>query len=169
MVSIETLRLIMRPLKVKDARHLYLLNQDEKVLKYTGDVPFENIESARIFLENYDQYKEFKVGRMAVIRKIDGIFLGWCGLKYNIAIDEYDLGFRFFRQFWNMGYATESAISVVEYGFNSQNIPFIVGKAMEHNLASIRVLQKTGMSLIKYFDFEGAPGVYYRIDNPDKD
>lgn len=86
-----------------DAESMYLLNLDIAVIKFTGDKPFESIESAKLFLKNYDHYEKYNIGRWAVIHKKITIFLGWCGLKYTSATDEYDIGFRFFKKHWNNG------------------------------------------------------------------
>ena len=53
---IETERTIMRKLTKEDAIDFYTLNLDEEVLKFTGDKPFKNIQTAVDFLTNYDQY-----------------------------------------------------------------------------------------------------------------
>jgi RimJ/RimL family protein N-acetyltransferase len=160
---IETKRTKIRPLTPKDAEHFYMLNQDPEVLKYTGDVPFKNIDAAREFLEKYDQYEKYGVGRMAVIDKETHEFLGWCGLKYSPNLDEYDIGFRFFKKYWNKGYATETSEAFIDYGFNALKLNEIVGRAMVENIASVKVLQKIGMILSKTFDFEGHKGVIYSI------
>jgi hypothetical protein len=90
-------RTILRQLTEADAADFYALNADEEVLKYTGDMPFKNIEEAREFLRNYNQYKLYGVGRMAVIDKTSGKLMGWCGLKYHEQSNEFDIGFRFGR------------------------------------------------------------------------
>lgn len=92
------------------------------------------------------------------------MFLGWCGLKYTKKSNEYDIGFRFQRAAWNMGYATEAAKSCIGYGFEKLGISEIVGRAMKENIASIRVLEKSGMAFQQNFDFEGNPGVLYKIN-----
>lgn len=40
----------------------------------------------------------------------------------------------------------------------------IVGRAMRENTASIRVLEKIGLTFYKSFDFDGQDGVIYKID-----
>ena len=100
-IHLETERTILRELTELDAESFYNLNQDLEVLKYTGDKPFQNVNSAKEFLKNYDQYKLFGVGRLAVIDKKSTTFIGWCGLKYNAEKDEFDIGFRFFKEYWN--------------------------------------------------------------------
>ncbi|MBN2616178.1 MAG: GNAT family N-acetyltransferase [Bacteroidales bacterium] len=163
---LETERLYLREMNPEDAESFYLLNLDPEVVKYTGDKPFENAEEARQFLKNYDQYKKYGFGRWAVIRKEDGAFLGWCGLKYTPALGEVDVGFRLFRKYWNQGYATESARACVEWGLDQPEVDEIIGRAMKENTASIRVLEKIGMTFHGEFDFERHPGLLYKIERP---
>lgn len=159
----ETERTILRQLTSDDAEDFYNLNLDFEVLKYTGDKPFASIEKAREFLNQYDQYEKYGVGRLAVIEKQTLKFIGWCGLRYNPVNDEYDLGFRFFRKFWNCGYATETAKKCIEYGFTELKIWEIIGRASNENIASIRVLEKAGMTFKETFNFDGQAGVIYKL------
>lgn len=159
---IETERLYLRELNVNDAKSFYQLNLDEEVMKYTGEGAFENIEESRKFLENYDQYKKYGIGRWAVINKENEEFLGWCGLKFTEKLNEYDIGYRFFRKHWNKGYATESAKACLDFGLNEFKMTEIIGRAMKDNLASIRVLEKIGLVYDRDFDFEGSQGVIFK-------
>ncbi|MDI9257204.1 GNAT family N-acetyltransferase [Flavobacterium sedimenticola] len=161
---IETKRCYLREFSVDDAQHFYDLNTDKEVIKYTGDVAFQNVQEARSFLENYHQYQQYGYGRWAVIHKETGEFLGWCGLKFSPDDNETDLGFRFFRKYWNQGYATETAKACIDYGFNELQLIKIVGRAMEANTASIRVLEKVGMSFVGKFEFDLHDGVLYQIE-----
>ena len=156
---IETERTTMRKLTKEDAIDFYTLNLDEEVLKFTGDKPFENIQTAVDFLTNYDQYEKYGVGRLAVIDKATLKFIGWCGLKYSQDKDQYDIGFRFYRNYWNKGYATETAKKCLDFGFSKLKIEKIVGRAMKENIGSIKVLEKIGMTIKENFDFEGQQGV----------
>jgi RimJ/RimL family protein N-acetyltransferase len=160
---IETNRLYLRELTVADAENSYLLNSDEDVIKYTGDKTFDSINEAKSFLENYNPYQEYGYGRWAVIAKSNEEFLGWCGLKYSPEIDEVDIGFRFFKKHWNKGYATESAKACLDYGFEKLSLKTIVGRAMEANVASIKVLEKLGMTFVGKFEFHLHDGVLYQI------
>ncbi|UMB61627.1 GNAT family N-acetyltransferase [Lutibacter sp. A80] len=161
---IETERLYLRTLSIKDATLFYLLNLDKDVLKYTGDKSFKSIESAQKFLENYDHYSKYGFGRWAVINKQNEEFLGWCGLKFTASKNEYDIGFRFFKKHWNKGYATEAAKSCVDFGINNLKLKEIIGRAMKENKASIKVLKKIGLKYSQDFDFEGNKGVIYKTE-----
>lgn len=139
------------------------LNSDPEVLKFTGDKAFSSLDEARLFLENYNQYSLYGFGRWAVIQKSTGNFIGWCGLKYSATTDEVDIGFRFLKTVWNQGYAREAAQKCIELGFDIVGIKRIVGRAMVDNLASVKVLEKLGLTFLKEFDFDGEKGVIYEI------
>lgn len=161
---LETERLLLRELTVDDAENFYDLNLNPNVIRYTRDSAFANINEAKRFLENYADYKENGFGRWAVICKSDNKFIGWCGLKYSEDSNETDIGFRFFEECWNKGFATESAEACIHYGFEKLNLKRIIGRAMSENTASIKVLQKIGLSFEKEFIFDGEKGVIYKID-----
>ncbi|MFY0483927.1 GNAT family N-acetyltransferase [Flavobacterium sp. PLA-1-15] len=151
---LETPRLFLRELDPNDAEQFYQLNLNPNVIKYTGNAAFKDVEEALHFLKNYQDYKQNGYGRWAVIDKLNNEFLGWCGLKYEKDLDETDIGFRFFEQHWSKGYATESAKACLEYGFEKLNLKTIVGRAMQENIASIKVLEKIGLAFERVFDFD---------------
>lgn len=163
-IYFETERTYLRNLTDKDAIDFFNLNLDKEVLKYTGDNSFQTIEDAKNFLDQYDhQYTKYGVGRLAVIEKISNNFIGWCGLKFIPELNEYDIGFRFFKDFWNKGFATETAQKCLEFGFNDLKLDKIVGRAMIENIASIKVLEKIGLTFKNEYDFDGYKGVIYEI------
>src|SRR5262245_18712766 len=114
-VIIETKRLILRTFTINDADLIYELNLDPDVTRYTHD-PLKNIDHAAEILEKaiLPQYALYNHGRWAVHVKPDFNpitikFIGWCGLKYRAELNEVDLGYRFKKQAWGKGYATEAA------------------------------------------------------------
>lgn len=165
-IILETERVYLRELTPDDAESFWKLNADPEVIGYTGDEPFESVEVAHRFLEQYDHYRKYGFGRWAVILKSDHTFLGWCGLKYTEEKQEVDVGYRFFRKYWGMGYATESARACNEYGFKEIKLSAIVGRSMKSNTASVKVLEKIGMTFDRYFDFNGVEGMIFCIRNP---
>ncbi len=161
---IETERLLLRKFEIIDARFFLKLNSDWEVMKYTGDDAFENLEEARDLIKNYDHYDQFGYGRWTVVLKEDQMPIGWCGLKNHPDEGYIDLGYRFPQKSWGKGYATESALACVEYGFNTLEMNEIVGRTAQANKASIRVLEKVGMTFWKAAPCKGIEdSVYYRI------
>ncbi len=164
---LETTRLYLREHTTEDAENAYLLNSDPEVIKYTGDLAFISIDEARDFLEKYNHYEKYGFGRWAVIEKATNVYLGWCGLKYSPELDEFDIGFRVMKKYWNKGYATEAAMACLEIGFKRFGMKIIVGRAMKENLASIKVLQKIGLTFLEERVCGGNDGVVLRIKKID--
>lgn len=160
-IILQTPRLILRELTLADATDFFELNLNPNVIKYTGDKSFHSVQEAENFLINYKDYERNGYGRWAVILKESGEFLGWCGLKSDGS--ETDIGFRFFEQHWNKGYATESATACIDYGFNQLGLNEIVGRARKENIASTKVLEKIGLKFEKELEFGLHTGVLYRI------
>ncbi|WP_299602019.1 GNAT family N-acetyltransferase [uncultured Aquimarina sp.] len=161
----ETRRLILREFILDDAQDFFDLNSDPEVLKFTGDQAFANVEDTITFLKNYQkqQYRSVGYGRWAVLLKPTNQFIGWCGLKKNEE-DLVDLGFRFYKDQWNKGYATEAAKATLTYGFHELQLHEIIGRAAHENSASIRVLEKIGMKFWKKGSCEGIiNSSYYKI------
>jgi ribosomal-protein-alanine N-acetyltransferase len=159
---LETSRLILREMDSKDAKNFY--DSNPNVIKYTGNSAFKNIEEAKEFLENYTDYKFNGSGRWAVILKTTDKFIGWCGLKFDELENETDIGFRFFEEEWNKGYATESAIACIHYGFEKLKLKRIIGRAMKENVGSIKVLEKIGLEYEKNAVLAGKDAVIYKIE-----
>ncbi|MEZ4918398.1 MAG: GNAT family N-acetyltransferase [Saprospiraceae bacterium] len=166
MLLFESERLRYRNLTPGDAHAFFELNADPQVIQYTGDPPFESEAAARAFLVGYDHYQHYGYGRWAVENKETGAFIGWCGLKYDPAKQETDLGYRFFRTCWGKGFASEAAEASMQYGWENWPIQRVVGRAMRDNTASWKVLEKVGMHFVSAIDFEGKPGVLYAINRP---
>lgn len=161
---LKTPRLYLRKLCTDDAEHFYRLNLNPNVIRYTGNTAFASVAEARKFLENYDDYQRNGYGRWAVMEKASETFVGWCGLKYDEVTRETDIGFRFFEDQWNKGFATESAVACIRYGFEQLGLTTITGRAMCANTASIRVLEKAGLQCTGEFDFDSEQrGVLYKI------
>ncbi|KAA3602050.1 MAG: N-acetyltransferase [Calditrichaeota bacterium] len=146
---IETERLRLRKFLPKDSLGFFHLNNDPKVLEFTGDSPFASENKALKFIQNYDHYQKFRFGRWSVILKENQKSIGFCGLKFTEELNEIDLGFRFFQEHWNKGFATESSKAVLDFAFLELKLERIVARAMPENKASIRVIEKLGMNFVE--------------------
>jgi [ribosomal protein S5]-alanine N-acetyltransferase len=145
---LETARLRLREMAEADVHDVYLLNSSPNVMQYLGaERILSSLEEALEFLRVriFPQYQKYGIGRWAVILKDNDLFIGWCGLKYDPAANEYDLGYRFIENYWGKGYATEAARGVIEYCRQHLIGKRIVGTALIENIASIRILEKIGM------------------------
>jgi ribosomal-protein-alanine N-acetyltransferase len=167
-VFIETKRLILRELLPTDAKGMFKLDSDPLVHQYLGNKPVTNIqESHDVIAMIRQQYAELGIGRWAVIEKETGNFIGWSGLKLitttvNNHSDFYDIGYRLIRQYWGNGYATESAMAVMQYGLHQMQLKTIYGMADIDNAASNHVLQKIGLKFVEQFNYDGIACNWYK-------
>lgn len=159
---IETTRLLLREVELGDAEGFFEMDRDPLVARYVGNKPVQHLEeSIKVIEFVQSQYVQYGIGRLSVIDKASGAFLGWCGLKrmkdtgVNGNDDFIDLGYRFMQKHWGKGYATESAQAVLDYGLNTLGFPLINAIARVENVASVRVLTKIGMLPGNEFEWEG--------------
>ena len=141
---IETKRLVLRPFTVADVEPSYALNLDEKVSQYTGDdgvVSKSEIER-RIKEDVLGDYEKNGFGRFAVDLKLTGEFIGFAGLKFLPDLEEVDLGYRFFSSQWGKGFATETGVACVDFGFDELGLNKIIAMVLPENHASVHVLKK---------------------------
>jgi|SRR5690554_4916282 len=59
-----------------------------------------------------------------------------------------EVWYKILPEYWNQGYATNSLEALVRFGFNSLNLENITAGCAIENLASIRVLEKVGMTRV---------------------
>lgn len=163
-VIIETKRLLLREFTTDDAHLIYDLNLDPEVTRYTHD-PVKDLNHATEILEQgiLPQYALYNHGRWAVLLKPAHVFTGWCGLKFRPERNEIDLGYRFKKEFWGKGYATEAATACIRYGFEKLQLKRIVGRAEPANIASCKVLENCGMTYIGDEEVDGFPVKTYEI------
>jgi RimJ/RimL family protein N-acetyltransferase len=167
-IILETERLFLRSFTPEDGQLVYDLNKDPDVTIYTGD-PVRNLDHAQEILESniLPQYALYNHGRWAVHEKEGGAFIGWCGLKTRSERNnEIDLGYRFVKNSWGKGYATEAAFACLKYGFEKLGLHRIVGRAMPGNAASVKVLEKIGMHYIGDEVVDDHPARTYEAINP---
>ena len=167
-IHIETERLIIRDIEEYDVEGIFKLDSDPDVHEFLGKQPITTIEQAREVIDYIrNQYIKNGIGRWAVIDKETGDFIGWSGLKYEDGVREefnyYDLGYRFRKEYWGKGIATETAIESLKYGFEILNLKEIGAAADVHHAASNKVLKKAGLKFIEIFDFEGDPHNFYNL------
>jgi [ribosomal protein S5]-alanine N-acetyltransferase len=143
-IILQTQRLILREHNLDDATDFFHLNDDEKVLLYTGDNKFKDKYDATNVLMKIVmlQHQLYNLGRWAVIRKSDNKYIGWCGFKYDDETKEVNLGYRFFSSEWGKGYATEAAQASMNIKHVLKDVKYIVGRVHEGNDASAAVLKK---------------------------
>ncbi len=127
------------------------LNANPKVVQFTGDGQITKQDAAQILTRCASQFTERGIGRIVVLDRATGEKLGWSGLIWIEDRQVIDLGYRFSQEHWGKGYATESSLECLRYGFEDLKFDEISARVDSRNIDSLKVLKKLGFS-------EGRPG-----------
>jgi RimJ/RimL family protein N-acetyltransferase len=155
-VHLTTARLVLREFDESDLEHLVELDSDPSVMGYiSGGVPTpgELIRNEVLprFLQSYGPHDGF--GIWAVLKKSGGGFVGRASLELaaHSTGREARLGYRLLKSHWSKGYATEISLALIRTGFVDLGLDRILASTYEHNVASRRVMEKSGMTLVKRY------------------
>jgi len=135
-------------------------------MRFTGEPPLNSLEDARQAIANYPDFDTVGYGRWACVLKDTGAVIGFCGLKYLPELDEVDVGFRFLPEYWGQGIATETSSACIAFGFDVLKLNRILGLVLAENEASIRVLEKCGLTRNGTVTYEGDCALKYEILRP---
>jgi ribosomal-protein-alanine N-acetyltransferase len=168
----ETERLLLREILPTDVGGFFEMDSDPDVHIYLGSEPLQQKEQAANAIQFIrQQYIDNGIGRWAVIDKKTNTFLGWAGLKLiteltNNHINYLDLGYRFTKKYWGQGFATEAAAASLAYAFNELQANEVYAIADCKNIASNKILTKTGLTLVESFVHHDIPCNWYKITHP---
>ena len=148
MSILDTERLSLRSITLKDAAFILELLNDPAFLRFVGDKGVRTVDEAREYIARGPQasYARNGFGLWLVELKASRVPVGICGLLKREALSDVDLGFAFLPHYRSNGYAYESAAAVLQYGRNALGIKRIVAITNPDNADSLRVLKKIGMS-----------------------
>jgi ribosomal-protein-alanine N-acetyltransferase len=148
-----------------DLDALQLIFTDPKVMASFGGELFTREQMEHWLKRNLDHQIEFGYGLFSVILKETGTLIGDCGLEQIESEGAAELGYDFRSDFWNQGYATEAAIAVSDYAFKILKLPQLISLIRVGNLASRRVAERVGMTLVEEFTRYDIQYWKYRIEN----
>lgn len=158
--NLETPRLLLRKMKISDAKDMYEYACRLDVTQYLLWSPhpdFEHTKSYLSFLQK--QYKNGEFYDWAIILKAKNKMIGTCGFT---AIDTLnnsaEIGYVVNPDYKNIGIATEAVSAVLRFGFAEMDFNRIEARYIIGNSASRRVMEKCGMN------FEGihASSIYVK-------
>lgn len=158
---IETNRLIIRELEFSDDKDLFEMDADPEVHLFLGNSPVKALEEITAVIQMLKkQYEENGIARWAVVDKSTNECIGWSGLKlFKERINDhenfYELGYRFKKKHWGKGFATESSVAILKYGFEYLHVDKIFAYTDSKNLNSKKVLSKLGFENKGTFDCDG--------------
>ena len=107
------------------------------------------VEDAEQYILNgpVASYERHGFGLCLVELKVTHTPIGMCGLLKRAELPDPDIGFAFLPDFWNKGFAFESAAAVLKDARERLNLARILAITNQDNEPSIKLLQKLGLQI----------------------
>jgi RimJ/RimL family protein N-acetyltransferase len=163
---VETERLICERLRGDHAPELLRLLSDPRVARTlfaTAEPPSE-AEMLEQLATKLTHWERFGFGLWLLRDRATGEMVGRGGLQHTFVAgcDEVEVGWAIVPERWGQGLATEMAHAAVDAAFHELRLPEIVAFTLPDNIASRRVMEKTGFSYERRIVHVGLPHVLYR-------
>jgi len=160
----ETERFIVRQWDITDMDSLYSIMSNSKVHTFTGDNTWTK-ERTKSYIDLMldKNFQTLEVFHGACILKSTNQLIGFTGLNPYLP-KQPEIEWQFGVDFWGIGYATEIGKSIISNAFQTTDIKSIFGMANPENKASMRALEKIGMTCIGLQEFRGHQDMFFRID-----
>jgi RimJ/RimL family protein N-acetyltransferase len=157
-ISIETERLRLRPVAVDDLDEVVRLHEDPEVARFMGSPDREWLVE---WVEGSDrEWTELGYGRMVVLDRVGGRFLGRTGLKHWPQFEETEVGWALRPEARGRGLATEAARAVLEWSEQFE-LPYLTAMIRPDNAPSIAVAERLDLSPRREDELLGVPVVVY--------
>jgi [ribosomal protein S5]-alanine N-acetyltransferase len=163
-IEIETPRLRLRPFAAGDVDELHRLWTDPGVRKYIWDDEVISREQAEAAVEeSLAHFRDTGYGLWAAFPREGGGLLGFCGHWFFRDPPELELLYGVATEHWGKGLATEMSRAMIGYGFQELALDRIVASTDAPNVASVRVMEKSGMSFDRRETVNGLDTIFYSI------
>jgi RimJ/RimL family protein N-acetyltransferase len=168
MTELRTERLLLRHWRDADLDPWAAMNADPRVREFLGG-PLTREESAAAMARFRTVLEARGWGWWAVEVVETGAFAGFTGLdpvEPGLPVSGVEIGWRFARETWGHGYATEAARACLRYGFEELGLTEILAIAAEGNHRSHAVMRRLGMRHDPAEDFDEGPirSVVHRLE-----
>jgi len=164
---LKTERLVLRALRLDDAKPITALINDRRIAENTARIPHPySVADAQTFIAHANRAG----GEPSfLITLAAGEIIGGCGVGILSGPDP-EIGYWIGVPYWGRGYATEAARALIDHAFGELGCERLLAGARVSNPASRRVLEKcgfqwTGVSLIRIRALaSSAPVDSFRLD-----
>lgn len=161
---LETEHFMIRQWTLEDAPALWKIMTDSQVHLYTGDTPWTMKRTTDYIQFLLDKnFRTLEAFHGACVLKSNQTIIGLTGLNTYLP-KQPEIEWQFGVPFWGNGYATEIGKAVIAAAFASTDIESIYGMVNPHNKASMRVMEKLGMTCLGLQDFHGEQDMFNKIE-----
>jgi RimJ/RimL family protein N-acetyltransferase len=161
---IETERLLLRRLVPDDIDELVAIHAELEVERFMGE--FDRPRVIAWLEANRRDWDEVGYGRLAVVERRSGRFLGRSGPKYLADYDETEIGWLLAPAAWGRGFATEAGRASVAWACEHLDVPYVTAMIRPDNRRSISVAERLGMQPRREDVLLDEQVVVYGVDLP---
>ena len=152
MSTVETERLRLRPWEAGDLDALTTIFAEPAFWRYPFGRAFSREETERFLGRQLHHWATHGYGMWAAELKAGARLVGYMGLSVPSWLPEVlpavEVGWRLHPGQWGRGLATEGGRAGLRYGFEELDLDRIVSICMPENVASLRVMDKLGMTTV---------------------
>ncbi|SNY74658.1 GNAT family N-acetyltransferase [Pantoea sp. GL120224-02] len=160
---IRTKNLIIRKVSHRHVDALFRIYGDVENNAYNPLPPFPNIEHSQSVLNTWIEHWSAKdIGNHAISMTSDeDCIIGFGGFSFKRfrGKEVLSLGYKFTPDVWGNGYATEFVNGIIENTVLPENVIEVIARTHPENIASIRVLEKTGFIYLEIYDDNDGMGL----------
>jgi ribosomal-protein-alanine N-acetyltransferase len=145
---IETERLILRKLTMRDASDMFRYCQDKEVARHVLWEAHTSILETRAYIRyNLYQYRSGEPASWCIVLRETNRVVGTIGyMSYNADNSTVEIGYSLAREQWGKGLMTEALEAVICETFRALKVHRIEAMHFTDNPASGRVMAKCGMT-----------------------
>lgn len=146
---LSTDRLLLTKILPEHSDDMYEYSSDPDVVKYlTWSTHSSQKETERYVNLLQKKYLRGTFYDFGLIHKETGKFIGTCGFtSFDYRENSAEIGYVLAKPYWGQALAVEAARCIMEFGFENFALSSFCAKCIQGNDASMRVMQKLGMSL----------------------
>lgn len=151
----------MPPLTRRYLEDMLSMYEDPEVTRFLA--PLDRAGHVRRLDEIERMWSKRGFGRVAVLERSSGRFLGRGGLHFWEQFGEVEVGWALRREAWGRGYARESAQAWLRWGFALLDVPYLTAYIAPDNVASRSLADRLGMSVLRTDIFHDREVLVYAV------
>lgn len=157
--------MVCERLAPEHASELVRLLCDPRVAQtlWPNQEPPSEADISAALMSRLDHWERYGFGLWLLRDRATGDLLGRGGLQYTFVarMHEVEVCWAIMPDRWGQGLATELALVSLDVAFDSLGLPRVVAFTLPDNLASRRVMEKTGFGFEREIEHHGLPHVLY--------
>lgn len=145
---LETPRLILRRMTMRDAHDLYDYSKDPEVARHVLWSAHRSVWDTKAYIRYVlQQYRLGEPSSWCIVDRESGRAIGTIGfMSFNAENSTVEVGYSLARSHWNQGLMTEALTAVLREVFETLKLHRVEAQHFSANPSSGRVMEKCGMT-----------------------